>query len=79
LKASVQVKDPRVICRGEFVNADRADYKKVGQGSGQGKGAVAKCDGQDVGCKPEVASKNWDEGDKRGIENGRLKIGSDEG
>jgi len=32
-----------------------------------------------VGCKPEVASKNRDEGVKRGIEDGRLKIGSDEG
>lgn len=30
LKASVQVKNPRVIRRGEFVRADRADYKKVG-------------------------------------------------
>jgi len=79
LKASVQVKNPRVIGRGEFVNSDRADYKKVGQGSRQSKGAIAKCDGEDVGCKPEVASKNRDEGVERGIENGRLKVGSDKG
>ena len=41
--------------------------------------AITKGDGEDVGCKPEVASKNRDKGIKRGIENGRLKIGSDEG
>ena len=51
----------------------------MGQSGGEGEGSITQSDGENVGGEPEVTAEYGDKGIEGGIENGRLKIGCDEG